>query len=95
MGRARWPEEDAKWLAEHPHGLPPASPYRPAYRQTILGGSKTYTKIPEPWKELSKAEVDAWRARNLAERWATSDKTAAALAWLELTFGGYRDPEGA
>ena len=94
MGRARWPEEDAKWLAEHPHGLPPASPYRPAYRQKLLGGTKTSSKQPEPWKNLSKAEIDAWRARNLAERWATSDATAQALCWLEDVFGGYDDPEG-
>ena len=95
MGRARWPEKDAQWLAEHPEGLPPAPPYRPAYRQTLLGGSKTTPKLPEPWKDMPKAEVDAWRARNLPERWATSDKTAAALAWLEYEFGGFRDPEGA
>ena len=94
MGRLRWPPEDQAWLDTHPHGLPPDSPYRPAYRQKILGGSKTYTKVPEPWKALSKEDVDAWRARNLAERWATSDKTAAALAWLEQEFAGFHDPEG-
>ena len=94
MGRARWPPDEAKWLAEHPHGLPPDSPYRPAYRQKILGGSKTTGKYPEPWKDLPSATVERWRARNLAERWATSDKTARALAWLEDEFGGLTDPEG-
>ena len=85
MGRARWPEADAQWLAEHPHGLPPASPYRPAYRQKILGGTKTFTKVSEPWKELSKEEVDAWRARNLAERWATSVERLRQLTGDQLT----------
>ena len=94
MGRARWSPADQFWLDTHPHGLPPDSPYRPAYRQKILGGSKTTGKYPEPWKTLPREVVDRWRARNLTERWATSEKTAQALAWLEDEFGGYRDPEG-
>jgi hypothetical protein len=91
MGRARWPEEDAKWLAEHPEGLPPASPYRPAY---VSPGRHSERKIDEPWKALTRAEVDAWRAKNLEERWATSDATAKALCWIEQAFGGTSDPEG-
>ena len=65
------------------------SVYRPAFRQS-MGGPRTIGKQPEPWKELPGHVIDTWRARNLDDRWATSDKTAQALAWLWREFSGDR-----
>lgn len=65
--------------------------YRPAYSNP-QGHAKTHSKDLDPWKALPPATVAQWRVRNLAERWATSDKTAQALAWLEHEFS---DPEDA
>ena len=62
------------------------SPYRSAFCSPGWG-PKTHSKDVDPWKDLPMAEVEAWRARNLEERWATTDRTARALAWLEREFG--------
>ena len=64
------------------------SPYRPAYFCLAGGGPKTHSKDTDPWTDLPVAEVEAWRARDLSNRWATSDRTARALAWLEREFSG-------
>lgn len=77
------------WLADvneaYQFRMATTSVYRPAFRQS-MGGPRTIGKQPEPWKELPRPVIDHWRARNLDERWATSDKTAQALAWLEQEF---------
>jgi len=93
MGRARWSEQDQAWLAANPHGLPPDSPYRPAF-VFASGMHRSTRKDPEPWKDVPRAEVDRWRMRNLDERWAATDRIAQCLTWLFLEFGGYDDPEG-
>jgi hypothetical protein len=67
--------------------------YRPAYSHgSGRRGERDVQALP--WRETAKQDVDTWRARDLGHRWATSDRTAQALRWLEDAFGGYDDPEG-
>jgi len=66
--------------------------YRSAY---VVPETRTSTKpLSEPWRDITPAEVDAWRMRDLPARWATTDGIAQCLTWLEDTFAGYDDPEG-
>lgn len=90
--RARYAKlcEYYRWLPEVSEAeqfrMAYGSLYRPAY---VYGrGRSGGGELPAPWLALPSAEVDAWRARNLDERWATSEKTARALAWLAREFSG-------
>lgn len=83
--KATWRPEDARWLADNPHGLPPSSPYglRGMGGYGHQPGSNPST-IPAPEKLLSTRDVAAWRVRHEA---TCSDRAARCLAWLEQAFG--------
>ena len=64
--------------------------YRPAYVFGRGRAASSQEPNPAPWRSLPAARITAWRAQDLAERWATTDTIAQALAWLDDEFG---DPE--
>lgn len=69
--------------------------YRPAVVFGRGRAASSQEPNPAPWRAVPAARITAWRARDLAERWATTDTIAQALAWLDETFGGYDNPEAA
>lgn len=76
------------WLADvneaYQFRMASQSVYRPAF---VFGKGRSANEKPtNPWRELDQATVEAWRGRDLGNRWATTDKTARALAWLEQEF---------
>lgn len=76
------------WLAEvneaYQFYMASTSLYRAAYVSPLT--HHVDRPVAAPWRAVEKAAIDAWRARDLPERWATSDGTAQALTWLEQTF---------
>lgn len=73
---------DIEARAEHYHI------YRPAYVSPARHVDGPREKDAAPWKTVSVAEVERWRARDLANRWASEPGIAQALAWLAREFGG-------
>lgn len=75
MGRATWGPEEAAWLLEHRHGLPPASPYRPAY------------VYPSTKKDTGRPALDPWLTQEFKARHVGMGRGELALRWLDETFG--------
>jgi hypothetical protein len=66
--------------------------YRPSldWHRPPRGRAEGGPPAPPEWAGVPEAEIEAWRARDLGERWATPPGIARCLTWLEHQFSGGR-----